>query len=37
MSIENNQLASIIMKCNNGGKYLEQSLNSVILQIYSNG
>ena len=37
MNIENNKLPSIIMKCNNGGKYSEQSLNSIILQIYSYG
>ncbi len=29
-------LVSVIMNCHNGGKFLEQSINSIILQTYKN-
>ena len=36
MNLENKDLVSIIMNCHNGEKYLEQSLNSILSQTYSN-
>ena len=35
MNLENKDLVSIIMNCHNG-EYLEQSLNSILSQTYSN-
>jgi hypothetical protein len=34
MKKKDRPLVSIIMNCHNGGKYLEQSLNSIFLQTY---
>ena len=36
MNLKNKDLVSIIMNCHNGEKYLEQSLNSILSQTYSN-
>ena len=31
-----NHLVSVIMNCHNGEKYLQQSLNSLLIQSYNN-